>query len=274
MYKEFEEKVRTATPESLRASQKFFVDIFSSRGVKSVLDLGSGNGIFLDLLREAGIEAVGIEVDERLALESQKRGHNVLRGDVVDLLNKGVGSFDGVFASHLIEHFEPSKAFELLRLIHGSLNEGGVLLAVTPNPRSIMQHLRYFYCDYTHVRFYPSELLEFFLGQTGFKDIESGFRPDSAYIDPLKLGLSKGKIAGVKNIRRAREKSRESTCGEIPRWRLDKLLKRKIKHYLQDRLEITKTVEIVDQLNKTIWVSNFVIKNMMSPNDIFVIGVK
>ena len=52
------------------------------------------------------------------------------------------------------------------------------------------------------------------------------------------------------------------------------MLKRKIKHYLQDKLEVTKTVEIVDQLNKTIWVSNFVINNMMSPNDIFVVGVK
>ena len=197
MYKHFEERVRTATPESLRASQKFFVDIFVSHGARRVLDLGSGNGIFLDLAKEAGIEGVGIESDEPSVADSAKRGHTVMHGDVLEILKSDIGVFDGIFASHLIEHFDPKRAFELVSLAYKTLASGGIFVVVTPNVKSIIQHLRYFYCDYTHVRFYPEELLTFFFEEAGFRNVTGSFRPDSVYFELGKLGLMGGKIPSV-----------------------------------------------------------------------------
>lgn len=274
MYYEFESKVRTATPESLKASQKFYVDIFSSRGIKKVLDVGSGNGVFLDLLKESGIEALGIERDKKLVQESQKRGHETIQGDVLKILMRDIGPFEGVFASHLIEHFEPLKLIELFKLIHKNLVPDGVFIAETPNCRSIMQHLRFFYCDYTHVRFYPVELLNFFLEHVGFKKIESGFRPDSVYLDPEKLGLKNYKIPYVTGLglsKREAEKYSES-LSLIKRYVF--LLKWKIKNYIKEKTRLSRIEEIINALNSTIWVSNFVINNMIAPNDIYIIGEK
>jgi SAM-dependent methyltransferase len=275
MYDQFENKVRTATPESLKASQKFYVDMFVSKKIKKVLDIGSGNGVFLDLLKEAGIEAWGIEKDKNLVHASQKRGHQIIYGDAIKILRGDIGTFEGIFASHLIEHLEPTKLFQLLRLIHQKLTPGGVFISETPNCRSIMQHLRYFYCDYTHVRFYPLELLQFFLEQVGFKMIKCGFRPDSVYIDPDKLGLKDFKIPPVSKLGMSQKEARQYSQGLPLFKRYSFLLKWKIKKYIKNKMKLSQIEEIIDtKLNSIIWVSNFVMNNMIAPNDIYVIGEK
>jgi SAM-dependent methyltransferase len=274
MYKDFEERVRTMTPQALRTSQRFFVELFRRTGVRKVLDLGIGKGVFLDLLRESNCQGVGIELDEALAREAREKGHEVIVGDVIDVLGQDIGSFDGVFASHLIEHFAPKDAFKLLTLIRNRLTEQGVLIIVTPNSRSIIQHLKYFYCDYTHVRFYPPELLRFFLEQVGFSNIEVGFRPDSALFRPEKLGLTEGKILPVskKGISPPPTRSELLTIPLLKRPFI--LIGKKARYSLQKILGINRLNEAIDQLNKSIWVSNFVLGNMLEPGDIYIIGKK
>ena len=57
-YPAFATKFR-GTPEHVKGSQQFYVDRF--RGVRQVIDLGCGNGEFLEVMRDAGIAARGID---------------------------------------------------------------------------------------------------------------------------------------------------------------------------------------------------------------------
>ena len=75
-------------------------------GHAPVLDLGCGRGELLLLLREAGIEARGIESDAALVQGAVRRGLEVEHADVLDALEACEGgSVGAVTAFHLFEHF-------------------------------------------------------------------------------------------------------------------------------------------------------------------------
>ncbi|MDP8257704.1 MAG: class I SAM-dependent methyltransferase [Candidatus Alcyoniella australis] len=182
MYKDYDVKLRRTKADDYREYQRKFLEAFREHGCRSVLDLGCGQGVFLDLLAEAEIEGLGIDLDQNFVEEIRGRGFEALHGSALEGLDRLDRKFDGVFLSHLIEHHRSTDALELCRKIHNVLTPGGLVLIVTPNVRSLIQHLEIFYRDYTHERFYPAELIGFFLEQAGFEDVQSQELPESAYI--------------------------------------------------------------------------------------------
>src|SRR5438876_8617766 len=65
----------------IRAQSERFLDRFRDR--KRVLDLGSGRGTFLELMRDNGIGAYGVDVDERMVAETRSRGLEAFVGDAL-----------------------------------------------------------------------------------------------------------------------------------------------------------------------------------------------
>jgi SAM-dependent methyltransferase len=151
----------------VRQIQSRFVELF--RGAAPVLDIGCGRGIFLDLLRTAGIEAVGIDRSPESVAACRERGFDVRSEDAHQYLGRSAGQFGGIFCSHVIEHMSYDDAMALLALCRGALRQGGVLALVTPNPEDISIISEIFWLDPTHVRPYPKLLLESMLQAHGFK---------------------------------------------------------------------------------------------------------
>lgn len=133
------------------------------------VDLGCGEGEFLELLQENGLPGLGLELNKQFAEELSLRGLNVLQGSLFDFLGSQAEKeeFLGIILIHLIEHFPPEKTWEILKLCHKRLRKGGLILIETPNPKSPIAHAN-FYMDWTHIRPYPHELLIFLLQITGF----------------------------------------------------------------------------------------------------------
>ncbi len=79
------------------------------RGCRSVLDIGCGRGEFLDLMREMGVPARGIDLGEESVAQCHEKG---LKAEVADLFAylgpDTSGEFDGIFASQLVEHLDPA----------------------------------------------------------------------------------------------------------------------------------------------------------------------
>lgn len=129
-------------------------------GCASVLDLGCGAGIFLEMLGDAGIAAMGVERSPLIAEYARGMGLAVETADALSFLRSDQRGFDGIYCSHFIEHLPFDAVRELVARMASALNPGGVLLLVFPDPESIRSQLLGFWRDPEHVRFYHPELIE------------------------------------------------------------------------------------------------------------------
>ncbi len=128
-------------------------------GCKQVLDLGCGAGIFLELLRRCGVNAMGVERDTVIAEYGRGMGLDIVTDDALDFLRTGAQLFDGIYCSHFVEHLPFEAVRDLISLLAARLDAGGVLVLTFPDPESIRSQLLGFWRDPEHVRFYHPELI-------------------------------------------------------------------------------------------------------------------
>ncbi|MGQ0431090.1 MAG: class I SAM-dependent methyltransferase [Microthrixaceae bacterium] len=100
-----------------------------------VLDVGSGNGFFLAMLKHHGWQVHGVDMSESAAATTKRQFDiDVHVGEVTDE-DFEPGQFDFIHMSHVIEHV-PSPTAALAR-VHELLKPGGILYIETPNVASL-----------------------------------------------------------------------------------------------------------------------------------------
>ena len=154
-------------PESLiRERQRAYLPLLT--GCRNVVDLGCGRGEFLAILAEAGIQAVGVDRNERLVERCRARSLPAVHADALEYLRaQAAGSLDAVVSAQFIEHIPPEQLAELLSVACSRLRTGGLFIAETPNPESF-EALKTFHVDLTHHKpIYPQVLL--------YMCVEAGF---------------------------------------------------------------------------------------------------
>jgi O-antigen chain-terminating methyltransferase len=167
-------------PREREVARRYFAPFLKHfQGRKSVVDIASGQGHFLELLKEAGIHGTGIELDAELAASCQKKGLNVVQGNFFEYLKTVTpGTYDAAHVSHIIEHFTPTQVEELFRLLHQALPPGAPMVLLTPNIANIRRAVGDFWRDPTHVRPYPISAVSKLLRRTGWEVVESGEHTD------------------------------------------------------------------------------------------------
>jgi SAM-dependent methyltransferase len=182
-YFAFESRMRGST-ESIRERQRPYIEDF--RAAAPVVDLGCGRGEFLGLLREAGIEARGVDLDPDMVAYARGEGLDVEQAGAIEHL-QGLedGSLGGIFAAQVVEHLPPPVLVRLLELAAVKLRPGGLLVAETINPLSPLA-LRNYYADLTHTQPLVPETLELLARQSGFASVEVRFanEPDEKLVEP------------------------------------------------------------------------------------------
>jgi len=178
--------------ELARRYFKPFIERF--RPCKSVIDIASGQGHFLELLKESGINGTGVELDTELCQNSKAKGLNVINASFFDYLKTvPPGTYDGANVSHIVEHFSPVQVEELFRLLHPALKPGAIIVILTPNIANIRRAVGDFWRDPTHVRPYPISVLNKLLRRTNWEPVESGEYTDR------KPSLGRSIIYGLRN---------------------------------------------------------------------------
>lgn len=163
-YRDFEDIFR-GDEAFIRDRQRTYLALL---GDGPVLDAGSGRGEFLDLLADAGFQAVGVDLDDGMVRRCQAKGHSVVLGDVVDYLRDVPdGHYGSVFSAQFIEHVPLDRLIEFMELSVRKLRPGGVFIAETVNPHSLPA-FRTFWTDLTHrAPIYPEVALSL-LRSSGF----------------------------------------------------------------------------------------------------------
>jgi SAM-dependent methyltransferase len=171
-YFAFEAKMRGSTAD-VRERQRPYVEDF--RDAAPVLDVGCGRGELLVLLRDAGIEARGIDADADMVAYARGEGLAVEQADALSHLEQiPDASLGGIFAGQVVEHLPPAVLFRFLELAVRKLGPGGLLIAETINPLSPLA-LRSYFADLTHAQPLVPETLELLAKQAGFRTTETRF---------------------------------------------------------------------------------------------------
>lgn len=141
------------SPEDRRERLRRFLSRFEGRS--EVLDAGCDRGEFFDLLRGAGIPAVGVD-----------------DGDVLGFLGaRPVESLGGIFAGHLVERLERHQIGEFARLAFSRLRPDGVLVLEAINPMCLSTYGG-FYEDLTRVAPVPPLAVQWLAESVGFVAVE------------------------------------------------------------------------------------------------------
>ena len=156
-----------------RADADFAVMYLPALPGGRLLDVGAGNGAFLQRMDALGWRVEGVDTDPAVAHRARELGLSIHLGT---LESRGYpdGVFDAVTMSHLIEHVhEPAP---LLRECHRILRPGGRLVVVTPNGDS-WGHRR-FTSDWRglepprHIHVFTPQALQRLLKSAGFGKVE------------------------------------------------------------------------------------------------------
>ena len=98
--------------------------------VKSVLELGCGDGAAIKRFLELGYIVEGVDVNP-LKIEKCPEGASVVTGDILSFLNsKEENSVENIFTHHVLEH--TIHYGDILKEVNRVLKKGGLFMCVVP----------------------------------------------------------------------------------------------------------------------------------------------
>ncbi|WP_291990708.1 bifunctional 2-polyprenyl-6-hydroxyphenol methylase/3-demethylubiquinol 3-O-methyltransferase UbiG [Luteitalea sp.] len=182
-YVGFEDQFRGSTTV-IRERLQDYVAVFD--GQQDVLDIGCGRGEFLDLLRQQGIRARGLDINHEMVEVCRQRGLDASEGDALSYL-QGLEdeSLGGIFAAQVVEHLQPDYLVRLLQRAGEVLRPGGVLALETVNVACWFAFFQSYVRDITHVRPLHPDTLAYFVRASGFPHVDVQYR--SPYPEVHKL---------------------------------------------------------------------------------------
>jgi 2-polyprenyl-3-methyl-5-hydroxy-6-metoxy-1,4-benzoquinol methylase len=188
LYARLEARMRGDEP-TIRERQRAYVDCFAD-AEGPVLDVGCGRGEFLELLRERGRSARGIDLSPANVRRCLDKGLDVVEAEAAEhLATVADGSLGGVFGSHVIEHVPTEYFLAFARACFAKLRPRGALVLETINTDALAA-LPTFYADPTHVRPIPPGTAKLVLEACGFERVQ--IRYTSPFPEETRLAASAG----------------------------------------------------------------------------------
>lgn len=181
-YTAFENRHR-GYEDDVKKQQIQYIPYFQNNG--KILDLGCGRGEFLELCREKGLDAMGIDLNEQMVEICREKGLDCRRGDILETLAEWPDNdLGGIFSSQVIEHLPPALLKKLVDLAFFKLAPGGHLVLETINPVSVFALVQIYFLDLTHQKPVHPQTLKFLLEGSGFDDVEIKY---SAHLEKEQL---------------------------------------------------------------------------------------
>ncbi len=133
------------------------------------IDLGCGRGEWLELLKENGVDASGVDLDDAMLSSCIASNLKVKKIDAISALQElPNASLHIISGFHIAEHLPFEQLIELIHQALRVLSPGGLLILETPNSENINVATSSFYLDPTHRNPIPAQLLSFLMTYSGF----------------------------------------------------------------------------------------------------------
>lgn len=153
-YRAFEDANRGSL-EQIRAKLAGYLPRFAalrqSGLAQPVLDIGCGRGEWLQLLREHGLAACGVDLNPVMVAVCAEQGLEAAAGDAyAHLKTFSDNSLAAITGFHIVEHLPFETLYGIFEQAFRVLEPGGLILFETPNPENVLVGSHTFYHDFSH----------------------------------------------------------------------------------------------------------------------------
>ncbi|REJ82296.1 MAG: class I SAM-dependent methyltransferase [Bacteroidetes bacterium] len=194
----------------------------------TILDVGCGEGYFLEEALKRGWDAYGTEYAERYVKNCSDKGIKMRSGklqvqDFKDL------KFDVICSFEVIEHIQNPQ--EEIRIFNKLLRDGGIVYLTTPNFNSISRNLLGEKWNIIsvpdHLAYYTPKTLTRLFKECGFRKLQ--IKTEGISISRLKSSVSKSEnvfsgTAGISEDRRIQEKAENSLLWKLAKSTINGIL--------------------------------------------------
>ncbi|MFH0798854.1 MAG: class I SAM-dependent methyltransferase [Pseudomonadota bacterium] len=147
------------------------------RGAKGgILDVGCGPGYFLEIVKEKGFKADGIDLSTADCAEANSKGLNVYCTDFMNFCEKNKDKkYDLITMWDFIEHVENPQ--EVMVNCHNILNIDGKLVISTPDAGSLFAKImgrRWWNLLSMHLLYFNKRSIKYLLENNGFRVLDIG----------------------------------------------------------------------------------------------------
>ncbi|MEO8434354.1 MAG: class I SAM-dependent methyltransferase [Pyrinomonadaceae bacterium] len=140
---------------------------------RPILDVGCGRGEWLELLRENGLQARGIDSNRMQVTQCRELGLAAEEAELLAYLRRlPDSSLGAVTGFHIVEHLPIETLVAFLDETVRAVKPGGAVIFETPNPQNVLVGSCNFYFDPTHRNPLPSPVLQFLLESRGFQRVQ------------------------------------------------------------------------------------------------------
>ncbi|WP_287924234.1 glycosyltransferase [Diaphorobacter sp.] len=171
-YRSFEDRYRGSRDlikSRLQIYLPFLKPLLREYPNAGAIDLGCGRGEWLELLKETGLSALGVDLDDGMLSACRALGLNVITEDALTILKSLPDNSQLVVSGfHIAEHIPFHDLQTLVQEALRVLKPAGLLILETPNPENLVVGSCNFYLDPTHQQPIPPLLLSFLTENYGF----------------------------------------------------------------------------------------------------------
>jgi SAM-dependent methyltransferase len=152
-----------------RRQVRYFLDHFASAG-QTVLEAGCGSGDLLEVIRECGAAAFGVEASLAAVEAGRARGLSIQHGYPTSGQALHDGPFDAFVSVNVLEHAVDPRDF--LRGLRQNLGPHAVGMIEVPSFERMIEERRFYDFIADHLSYFTANTLRMALEMTGFEVLE------------------------------------------------------------------------------------------------------
>ncbi|HET8783059.1 MAG TPA: methyltransferase domain-containing protein [Pyrinomonadaceae bacterium] len=170
LYRSLEDGLR-GTSDEIKDELKGYLPILQAAEItENVLDVGCGRGEWLEVLREANIQATGVDNNRVLIKQCREMNLDVVEAEALAYLRSLKDrALSAITAFHFAEHLPLQEFVNFLDEAGRTLKPNGLLILETPNPENLLVGSCNFYLDPTHKNPIPIPTMKLLVEARGFQ---------------------------------------------------------------------------------------------------------
>lgn len=137
---------------------------------KKIIEIGCGTGAMLDIIKEAGMDAYGLEYSDNSVKEGLSEGRKIIKGYLTDLNIINENKFDAFICFNFLEHIPNLNLF--VKSIYNNLKDSGIGLVTVPNLNYLLETKSFYEFVPDHLSYFTKNTLKLLFEQNNFEIIE------------------------------------------------------------------------------------------------------